>query len=61
MRTRRPLHHYVVPLPLERGRIQVEAGRDADSSAAKRGRGTMPPGLAFGKPEDRLRMVEGAD
>jgi hypothetical protein len=37
----RPLHHFVVPLPRERGRIQVAHGIAAGSSPAKRGRGTM--------------------
>ncbi len=31
------------------------------SFTAKRGKGTAPPGLAKGEPEDRLRGVEGAD
>ena len=30
-----------VPLPRKRGRIKVAAGRNAGSSPAKRGRGTM--------------------
>jgi len=36
----RPLHHFVVPLPRERGRIRVAYGIADGSSPAKRGRGT---------------------
>jgi len=54
-----PLQRFAVSLPRKRGRIEAAAGRTAGSSPATRGRGTTPPGLAAGKPEDSLRVVEG--